>query len=367
MTRHRVLATAVLAACLLTSLTYPAQAFAVTVGTTEFASRVDSAASALAGASVGTTAGALAAADAVDGQLPSDLAVIEGTRTIVVGPATVAGLTNGLREAGTAEARRKVADQLSARLASVRAALGSPHANPSDPVALKELLASRPRTALSGQNQLNDRLAKFLDDVARWIASLFPRGQGVTPQGPGRWVLVLVLLVPVLLALVVLLRAWRTRRQPPNAAALSGPAGVHGPVVAAAADLPPDAAAYADELASGGQYRDAVRALYGGAARHLAETGAVRRMRTRTNLEMLRDVRTAAPAIAPTFGELTRRFEAVWYGHADPGNAGYVDARSAYERVVSATAPAAPERPGTAPAASTGPARDAAPEAEVPR
>lgn len=347
MTRRGILATAVLAACLAASLAGPPRALAAPVSTSEFASRVERAASALRGSSVETTTGALAAADAVDAQLPSDLSVVEGTRTIAVGPAAVAGLTAALREAAVPDDRRQVADQLAARLASMRDAIGVPAAAPSDPAALRDLLAARPPVRLSGEDWLNDRIATLLEEFTNWLAGLFPEGEGALPQGPSRWVPVLVLLVPVLLALVVLLRAWRTRRRTPKAAAIAASVGTNVPVVAAAADLPADARAYADELAGGGRYRDAVRALYGGAARHLAETGAVRRMRTRTNLEMLREVRGASPEVAPTFAELTRRFEVAWYGHADPGGAGYVDAKVAYERIVSPRDRTAPTTSGT--------------------
>jgi hypothetical protein len=82
--------------------------------------------------------------------------------------------------------------------------------------------------------------------------------------------------------------------------------------------------------------------LYGGAARHLVEAGVVTRMRTRTNREMLRDVTAASPTGAPAFGRLTSDFESAWYGHADPGGAGFFRARESYETLVTGVPPAPP-------------------------
>jgi len=158
--------------------------------------------------------------------------------------------------------------------------------------------------------------------------------------------MLIVVAVPVVLALVVILRALRSfRRRKKASGAGELPEAPGSPAVAAAADLPTDALGYAESLAASGAHREAVRALYGGAARHLVDTGAVTRMRTRTNLEMLRDVAAAAPDLAGPFEALTREFERDWYGHADPGSAGFERARCEYGRIVDAAAAAGPEAP----------------------
>ncbi|TLM72997.1 MAG: DUF4129 domain-containing protein, partial [Actinobacteria bacterium] len=83
-----------------------------------------------------------------------------------------------------------------------------------------------------------------------------------------------------------------------------------------------------------GRTRDAVRALFGGAARTLVERGVVPQTRTRTDGELLADVSRAAPPVAPPLSELTGAFELAWYGHVEPGEDGYAGARGAYERTL---------------------------------
>ena len=117
----------------------------------------------------------------------------------------------------------------------------------------------------------------------------------------------IVLLVPTAIVLAILIRALLNARRGAARAerSRSGPAHTEGPVVAAAADLPDDPLAFAEALAAGGRRREAMRALYGGAARRLVDAGAIRRMRTRTNAELLRDVRESASLAAPALAALT--------------------------------------------------------------
>jgi hypothetical protein len=311
----------------------PALASAAPVTVAALASRVASASAAVSSlrsrVASATVAGELA--DRVDASLPEGLEVAEGTTTMPVGDVpAVHTLTSRLREATAASVRREVATQLAAHLASMRRAIGGTGTVPSDPAALRELLAARPVTTDTGGNWLDQQIQKVLQWVADWLATLRIPGTTSSPFSPSRLIPVVVIAVPVLLVAWVLLRARRRRR------------GKGESAVAAAADLPDDPLAYAELLASEGRHRDALRVLYGGAARHLVETGVVTRMRTRTDLEMLRDVRAAAPALAPAFGRLTVDFESAWYGHADPGGHGFYRARESYESVVAAagTAPA---------------------------
>jgi hypothetical protein len=339
----------------------------------QFASRLDSARGLVAAQKAGldTTSAASALADGVDALLPASLSVAEGTRTISVDLSGVVASTREIRAAGTTAGRRAAAGRLATRLDSMRAAVADipgAAADPSDPAALRDLVAAVPHSSSAGDDWLNAQIQKFLEWVSKLLDSITPSTWGGN-AGAARATMVVVLAIPVLLALIVLVRALRTRRR--RATAGTGPAAAAPsgtPAVAAAADLPADALGYARRLAAAGEHRDAVRALYGGAARHLVEEGAVSRMRTRTNREMLRDVTASAPAAAVPFEALTGDFERAWYGHADPGADGFERARGAYIRVVGdsgalaepeGAATAAPDpgpAPATAPAPEPGPA-----------
>jgi hypothetical protein len=318
----------------------PALASAAPVDSSAFASRVESASAAVAAARSDVASGTVAQslADAVDALLPVDLAVTEQTSTILVADdAIVHGLTGGLRNAASASQRRVALDDLAAHLESMRQVLRAGGEEPSDPSALRQLLATRPVTTDSGGNWLNQQIAKLLQAISDWLGRLNPPGTSGSPFAPARLIAYLVVGAPVLLVAWVLVRAMRRRRRR-AALPAAAPSDIHAPVVSAAADLPADPLSYAETLASQGRHRDAVRALYGGAARHLADVGAVTRMRTRTNLEMVRDVRASAPALAPAFSRLTADFETAWYGHADPGGAGFHRARESFEAILDAPA-----------------------------
>ena len=213
-------------------------------------------------------------------------------------------------------------------------------ADPSDPGALARIVGALPTQSSNADDWLNTQIQKFLE----WLTKLLGgSGEAAAPgsAAASRIAMAVVLALPILLALIVLVRALLARRRRRGTAG-AGPEAddvtPSAPAVAAAANLPPDALGYAEQLAAAGAHRDAVRALYGGAARHLVEEGAVSRMRTRTNQEMLRDVAGAAPALAAPFATLTGDFERAWYGHADPGAAGFEHARTSYERVVEGAA-----------------------------
>jgi hypothetical protein len=310
-----------------------------------FVSRIEQARRyAEAPASLETSARATALADNVEALLPVTLPVQDGTRTIDAGLGGVDAVLRDLRNARTPTARRSAVEDLQATLTALRAAVGSEASkaaiDPSDPRALGELVGALPRSSTVAQDTLNSWIEKALDWIAKLLGSLGPTG--APAAGVNRATMLLVLIVPVALALLVLGRALiaRRRRATAGRSAAELPAGVEaGPAVAAAADLPVDALGYARGLAAAGAHREAVRALYGGAARHLVETGAVTRMRTRTNLEMLRDVTAAAPDLAGAFASLTDVFERTWYGHAEPGGAGFERARAQYERVVTESSP----------------------------
>lgn len=271
--------------------------------------------------------------------------VESGGRTMDPDLSVLRRLVRQLADARTPAARRDALSGITAQLSSLRQALGRPGpAAPSDPAALKELLAGRAPTTTSAartNDWLGEQLRALVERVAGWLSQMSGTGRGI-----GGWVFYGILALAAAFALFFILRAvlaWRrgTLRRERGRGAREGE---RGPVVSAAADLPADALAHAERLAADGRRRDAVRALYGGAARRLVEAGAVRRMRTRTNAELLRDVRTSAPAAAASLSELTDRFEAAWYGHADPGDEGFLAARASFAAVLDAAGNLAPAR-----------------------
>jgi hypothetical protein len=333
---------------------------------TEFASHLDQARAAVATArpSLGASGAAAGLADRVDALLPTPFLVQEGTRTIVVDLSAIADSANTLRKATSASARSTAADAIAARLTALRSAVGSVSttaaADPSDPAGLAGLVAALPRSTSTAQDWLNRQIEKILNWIVSWLGSLGPGG-AAPASAASRLTMLVVLAIPVVLALIVLVRALLARRRRATAGPIGGPDTVAGaPAVAAAADLPVDALGYAQSLAAAGAHRDAVRALYGGAARHLVEAGAVSRMRTRTNHEMLRDVAAARPALAAPFEALTSDFERAWYGHAEPGRPGFERARAVYEKVVEAATV------GTGTSDAAPPAARAADEAAAP-
>ena len=325
----------------------PARAAAEPLTVSEFSARLGQARDLVTHPSLATTGAAASAADSLDALLPATLEVAEGTRTITVDLTQALVDVRALRSAPTAEVRAAAAKRLLTRLDAMRAAVATAYStdDPVDPDALVRIVGALPAQSTRADDWLNNQIQKILE----WFAKLFGQtGPSTTPGSAlaSRITMVVVLALPVLLAFIVLVRALLARRRRSGAAgtALELETVPGAPAVAAAADLPSDALGYAEGLSAAGAHRDAVRALYGGAARHLVDEGAVSRMRTRTNREMLRDVTDAAPAIAPPFESLTGDFDRAWYGHADPGAEGFAHARSSYERVVSdpATPAAAP-------------------------
>jgi hypothetical protein len=76
----------------------------------------------------------------------------------------------------------------------------------------------------------------------------------------------------------------------------------------------------AEELARAGKHREAVRVLYLAVLSFLHGHGLLRYETTRTNGEYVRQVRLAPqapPGLAEPFAQLTREFEALWYGGRD--------------------------------------------------
>ncbi|TDB37661.1 MAG: DUF4129 domain-containing protein [Actinobacteria bacterium] len=229
--------------------------------------------------------------------------------------------------------RREAAEDMLAQLRSQEVALGQPGTPPAGDTALLEKILTDEGVVetLDARQRFQEFLQKLIDKVLRWL-------EGVTgaksTQTTFRALYYLLLVLSVfVIAWVVFVLARRMRsvvaRSDGSGDDTSGDA-----VIAAAEGLPDDALAFADAEAAAGRYRDAVRALFGGAARELVERGIVPRTRTRTDGELLADVALARPTVLPPLSELCDAFEPAWYGHIDPGADGYAAARAVYSKLV---------------------------------
>jgi hypothetical protein len=351
MSAKRLTAAAALLAALLATVMAPAPAAARTFTVDEYAAAVGKgqAAVAAAGPSIDASGSAMALAETVRTAMTADYVEASDGRRFPVDPA-LPPLLDTLERADAGAATRPVPPDdhkaratalaaLAGHLASLRSELGtSGPAAPSDPAALKDLLGQRaPGSATPGTDWLAGKLDEALRAISDWLSRV--TGSGPSTSGGVGLVTYVVLAIPAVLALFILVRAlvaWRRSTRPTGR--LRARSAATGPVVEAAADLPDDPLAYAARLAGEGRRREATRALFGGAARRLVETGVLRRMRTRTDSELLRDVRRALPAAVPALTDLTDRFELAWYGHADPGDDGFEAARRAYVGVLEAAA-----------------------------
>ncbi len=285
--------------------------------------------------------------------LPPTERVDTGSGLVVVDNSTLRTYTLQLDVAVKGTTRTDLANEIRAYLASLEAAnpAGSGTLR-SDPAALKALLAegvSPARKTLG--DYLSEWIARLTDAISKWLVANLGR-QGASFATTAATVIAVVVLAA--LVLFLLLRAMARGRR---AVARRDKAAPHltSPVVAAAEGLPDDIVGHADSLAGQGLFREAVRALFGGAARELVDRGLLRRTRTRTDAELLDDVAPVAPGVHPPLRDLTSDFEVAWYGHVDPGEDGFRTARGRYGEVIAATkaAEAAPVAPAPAAPAST--------------
>jgi hypothetical protein len=299
--------------------------------------------------------------------LPATEAVDAGDLTVLVDNSVLRTYTLELDVAVKEGTRTELGTQIGAYLTSLDAA------NPplsgtlrSDPAALKALLAegvSPARKSLG--DYLTEWLAKFADALRQWLVdNLGAKGASTAVTTT----LVVVVCALAALVAVLLVRAiLRGRRAlaARDAAALD----MASPVVAAAEGLPADIVAHADSLAGQGLFRDAVRALFGGAARELVDRGLLRRTRTRTDAELLADVAPVAPGVSRPLRELTSAFEVAWYGHIDPSEDGFRVARGRYREVLAAATTATAAAAVAETTAAAAPETDTAgtPEAGGPR
>lgn len=301
----------------------------------DLAARVDEALAAVREGrdAVGDAEAADDLADEVRTLLPAGEVVEDDGRRVRVDTSVVGAIAGRLAEAPSPVARSEAVADLERHLASMSVAMGrSGAAVEPDEAVLGALLRSQ---VVDTRTDLNEILRRYMD---RLLSAFEAWWSGLSAGGPAgqvaQWVVVGVAAAVLLWIAWVVWRAISPKVASRDRGAAS--ADEEAPVVAAAEGLPPDALAHAEALAAQGRLRDALRALYGGAARGLVEAGVVVQTRTRTDSELLAEVEGAAPGIRRPLGELTDAFERSWYGHIDPGAVGWGFARDAYGRTMEA-------------------------------
>lgn len=284
---------------------------------------------------------ALELAAKLHGLLPEREQVREQTRTIDVSDPALTRLLGELEAAGTSEDRAAVLSRIGRHLATLSGAVGAPGAAVrSDPAALQRLLSGvRTGPAAAESTWMQDLIDRVLTAIQEWLSGVTSTREGATRLRTALYAVMIVF------AGLVAWIAWRGVRAWRRAVVRGERAGGGRSVpalVEAAEGLPEDAASFADKLAAQGRHREAVRALFGGAARTLGARGVLVRTRTRTNAELLAEVRMAAPAVEAPLRGLSDAFELAWYGHREPGEFGFISARALYDAVLAAPAAHAP-------------------------
>jgi hypothetical protein len=267
----------------------------------------------------------------VDALLPGTERVLVGGQPVDVDNGIMRSLLARVSSSTSASDRRQALDDAAAHIRSLLLALDEGVAPmPGDRALLARLLA---RPDLSSRPTLADAAAKLVEDLTRWLAAWFGRvvrRRGVATASDFALGAVFVALGMLLVAAIVQVVRGLSASLARHDERVLAESAADAAVVAAAQGLPPDALAYAETLAGEARFREAVRALFGGAARSLVDLGLVRSTRTRTNRELLDDLAPAASPVLPPLTELSDAFEKAWYGHADPGEAGYAHARERY-------------------------------------
>lgn len=328
-TPTRAVAAALLAAML--ALATPAVALAA-VSLPEYATRLEEAHAAVAArvGDAGDPQVAVALVAEVGELLPADETVTVGDASYPLRDPVVADALTTLQTATAAAAREDAADALLVRLTSLRVVAGesAEGVTAHDPAVLARIIE---------EERIGDRATpewvQELERIVReWLDSIFSRLDVTVPDPVFEWILPIASAIILLVVALLVWRLWRRGvRRRDMVETLADKDGAL-PVVAVAEGLPDDVLAYADAAAADGRHRDAVRALFGGAARSLGEKGVLPRTKTRTTAELLADVTRSRAPLTPALTELAGVFEPAWYGHHEPGAPGFDSAREAYVR-----------------------------------
>jgi hypothetical protein len=272
--------------------------------------------------------------------------VLHGDTTLapdasVLRPAAEAGTAAEARRA--ARAAGALAREIERRLSEIAAGPPSPAAAPD--AALVEAIRIRqtPRAAEAGGEVglpgsapagfletageaiegIADWVGGKLRALWRWIVKLWPRGGPERADGSPALPAIVTLLVAAATGLVAFLAARSLR----GAKGLGGlPAPARSAAALSEADADPlsrgagEWERYARQLAASGRPREAVRAWYHAVLIGLSAAGLLHYRRGRTNWEYVAALPPEA-GFRSGFAEVTRVFERVWYGRAEPDEA----------------------------------------------
>lgn len=282
---------------------------------------------------------ALELAEVIDERLPrSERVTVAGGQPVLVDNSILSSLTARLGAADSANEREAVLAEIRRHLSSLERSIGQPgDVPPHDPEALARAVGAHRADRRSPFTELFGELVeRIIDWFGRWWAAV-----GGSPGGGAAVrTVVIAVLVAMALFLVVAIARMVVRARRGTARAVPAAAGEipdDGDIVAAAAaGLPGDPLAHAEQLAARGAMRDALRALFGGAVREVAGAGYVVQARCRTNSELLLEIRPRSEQVYQPLSRLSRVFERVWYGHHELDAADFAGARDEYLGVLAA-------------------------------
>lgn len=274
----------------------------------------------------------------IDELLPPIEVVEVGGQDVLVDNSMLRSIVESLHVGGgTPDMRVREVQRMQEHLSSLAVAVGDgqPSTLAQDPAALKALLVAQSQAS---DPALSRRLSEWIDAVIVWIGAQLDRITS-TPSG-GLLAEVLRWIVIIVVVGLLGLGAWRVLKR-----VLGSLAGADRAVPSQAdilamgpleEPLPPDALGYADELAGDGRFREAVRALMRGSVRALRHAGWLYRTRARTTAELLYLLHDAPPEVVAPMRSLSIEFDRAWYGHRDPGRAGFSGSRDDYLRLSAA-------------------------------
>jgi hypothetical protein len=155
----------------------------------------------------------------------------------------------------------------------------------------------------------------IIERILDWIGRQLDRTLGGLGPGTGGanivgWLLLLVA-VGLIIWFVVRLTRQRTRRPPRPGAEVD--------ITSEAGRNAAQWRVEAGRLEAEGHWKDGLRCRYRGLVTDLVDRGVVDDIAGRTSGEYTRDMRTAAPGVAPDFATASDLFERAWYGDRPTG------------------------------------------------
>ncbi|MBV9927689.1 MAG: DUF4129 domain-containing protein [Acidobacteria bacterium] len=161
-------------------------------------------------------------------------------------------------------------------------------------------------------------IQRMIEEFFEWLASLFPKGRGLSPGGSPRvskWTLVAVGAICLLVLAYVGLLLWRRRGVKRKSPKRGREARVVLGEQLGADQTATDLLEEAERLARAGELRSAIRKAYVALLCELGDRGVVRLAQHKTNRDYLDAVRRAAdPRLYTEMLPLTNDFELHWYG-----------------------------------------------------